>query len=164
MLDQPAISGFSSTNQNFFQLFYNTASSPSCKREYLIQRVKITKSYYDKNHRRYKQTHEYLVEAMRTKNSTYKRADMHIRSYSINEASSRSTLIEAEIGCGILPNEATGNTWPYSRGTLYKEIQGYQPTPGVYNKIKFDFSKSYSLGVEFHETGIKSITWPYFIK
>lgn len=164
LLNQPAIAGFNSTSKNFFQLFYNTAIAPSCKRDYLIQRVKKSRSYYDSHDRLYEQTHEYLVEVFKTKNKALKGADQHYRSYTIRDAPKQSTLVEAEIGCGYIQNVTQGRKWPYGRDILYKEVQGYSFSPGVYNKVKYDYSQKYSFSAEFSENGLKSVRWPYFIR
>lgn len=163
-MGQPAVSGFSSTNKNMYMLFYNTAFSPTCNREYLIQRVKITKSFYDDNKRKYKETRDYLVEVMKTKGRSIKRADAHYKSYSLNNSAKRTTVVDVEIGCGVIPHQAQGRDWPYDKGSLYELVQNYSPSPGYYDRVLFDFSTKYSFGMTFSVNGIESIKWPYFIK
>ena len=163
-MEQPAVVGFNSTNNNMFMLFYNTAFSPTCNRNYLIQRVKVTKSYYNHNNNKHRETHVYLVEVMKTKGRSTKRADGHYRSYSLNKHAKRSIDIDIEIGCGVIPNETQGHSWSYAKNSLYELVQNYSPNPGYYDEVKFDFSTKYSFGMTFSTNGIESIKWPYFIK
>ena len=163
-MEQPAVFGFNSTNKNMYMLFYNTAFSPTCKRNYLIQRVKITKSFYDNHNKKYKETRDYLVEVMKTKGRSIKRADAHYRSYSLNKSTKRTTVVDLEIGCGVIPHKVQGRKWPYNKSILYKLVQNYSRSPGDYDRVIFDFSRKYSFGMSFSVQGIESITWPYFIK
>ncbi len=163
-MSKTGTSAFNKKNGNFFMLFYNLAQAPTCKRNYLVQRVKLTKSYFDKDGKRYKRTTDYLVEVMKIKGKSLKRADEHYRSYSLNEAHRRMVDIRAEIGCGIVRGEAEGVKWPYSRRRLYERVQDYSQTPGTYDDVVFDFSQKYSFGVEFTRNGIQQIKWPYFVK
>lgn len=163
-MDKAAVAVFNPVNKNIFVLFYNLAKAPSCRREYLIQRVRISKAFFDDRGSQYRQKNEYLVEVMKTKRGVMKRADEHYRSYSLNEANKRSVVVDLEIGCGVIPNIAEGYAWPYDRGRLYELVQNYSKSPGYYEKIVFDFSTKYSFNVEFAEDGIEFLKWPHFIK
>lgn len=162
-MTKAGVAKFNKENGKFFMLFYNMAKAPSCRRDYLVQRVKLTKSYYKKNGRMYDQRHEYLVEVMKTKRKSTKRADEHVRSYSLNGAYRRVVKVEAEIGCGVVQNKTEGNRWPYSKRSLYELIQDHSDSPGCYEDVRFEFSNKYSFGVDFNRDGIKAIEWPYFI-
>lgn len=155
---------YNKDNGNFYMLFYNLAKAPSCDREYLVQRVKLTKSYFKKNGKLYKKKYEYLVEIMKTKNRTVKRADEHFRSYSLSGAYRREIKVEAEIGCGVVTGEAEGKKWPYKRSSLYELVQDYSGSIGFYDDINFDFSKKYSFGGSFQEEKLNSVSWPDFMR
>ena len=112
---------------------------------------------------RYHLRYQYLVEVMKTKGKSIKRADEHVRSYSLNGGYRRVIKIEAEIGCGVVKNKAEGIRWPYSKRSLYELIQNYSDSSGCYDDVRFEFSNKYSFGVDFTKDGIKAIEWPYFI-
>lgn len=158
------ISRFNKDNGNFFMLFYNQAKAPSCRREFLVQRIKLTKSYYNSDGKEYKRTHEYLVELFKIDEKSIRKADEHFRSYDLNEAYRRIVTVTAEIGCGVVRKKIEGRKWPYSRGSLYRQVQPYSESYGLYRDVKYDFSREYSFEVDFNREGIKRIRWPDFLK
>lgn len=155
---------FEINNGSFFMLFYNLATAPSCRREYLVQRLKITKSFYNKHGKEYKRTHEYLVEVFKTRDKRILRADEHYRSYNLNNTYRRATRVDAEIGCGFIKKKAEGRTWPFSRKRLYKLIQDYSVDRGCYDDVVFEFSRSYSFSFDFDVNGLNSVAWPPFLR
>lgn len=157
-------SKYNKENDNFYMLFFNLAKAPTCKREYLVQRIKLTKSYFNISEVLYKKKYEYLVEVIKTKNKTTKRADQHHRSYSLNEAYRRVIKVEAEIGCGFVKGAAEGKKWPYKKNTLYKLIQDHSEKVGFYDDVRFNFSKKYSFGISFQKGQRKSVSWPSFMR
>lgn len=144
-------------------LFNNLTEASSCKRGFLIQRVKLLKSYFDQNGHLYKTNNKYLVEAFKIKKGK-DRADMHHRSYSLNGAYRRVVKVEAQIGCGQILGVAEGRKWPYSQSKLYVLIQDYSSSKELYEDVVFDFSTTYSFSVDFEAGGIRTLDWPQFVK
>lgn len=157
-------SRYNKKNDNFYMLFFNLAKAPTCQREYLVQRVKLTKSYFNINGRLYKKRYEYLVEVMKTKDKTTKHADQHYRSYYLNKAYKRVIKAEVEIGCGFVNGVPMGKKWPYKKNILYKSIQDHSEKVGYYDDVKFNFSKKYSFEVSFQKGKLNSVSWPAFMK
>ncbi len=162
-LDDVAVSGYNSSTKKFFMLFYNLAEQQECDKEYLIQRVKIRKVSYNKKGKKISDTKTYLVEAMKTSRKAIKRADRHIKSYSLKKAYRRSIFVDIEIGCGTMTNIASTKSWPFAKNKLYKLLQDYSSKVGIYNQIDFDFSKNYNFNFNFDRNGYSSVEWPDFI-
>lgn len=162
-LNEAAIAGFSPKTRKFFMLFYNTAEPQGCNKEYLIQRVKIRKVSYNKRGQIINDTDKYLVEVMKTTGKTIKRADRHIKKYSLNKAYKRSVFAELEIGCGRITNITPSNDWPFAQNKLYKLIQNYSVSEGLYNEVEFEFSEKYLFNFHFSQNGSSSVEWPDFI-
>lgn len=152
-------------NGHFFLLFYNSAIVTGCEKEYLLQRVHITKQYLSRDNEEIKPREElFLVEALKLKdNNKLKRADEHRKRYSIGKAFKRKIIVECEIGWGKIPNKIEGNKWPFEKTTLYHCIQDYSIDPDLYNKVEFDFSKKYTFEFEFTQDGKYSIELPKFL-
>ena len=152
-------------NGQFFLLFYNTARTMGCNREYLIQKVKITKSYFNKDNKEAKPPEElFLVEALKiNRMGQQKRADEHIKRYSIAGTFRRKVVVECEIGWGRIPAKVESYTWPFKKNTLYNRIQDYSPKRGLYDKVLFQCSRKYSYGFEIAQDGRFFLQLPYFI-
>lgn len=147
-----------------YQLFYNSISAPNCKKEYLIQRVKQTKIYYKRNGKISEKSIKYLVEVFKLNSyREIKRADAHHQFHFLGTAASRKTVVDVEVGCGEIGGVAEGFAWPFERKILYKLAQDYSDKIGLYEKVDFEFSKSYSFTSEFDRRGHK-ITWPDFLQ
>lgn len=152
-------------NGQFFLLFYNSARVAGCEKEYLIQRVKITKTFLNQNNEEAKPPEEmFLVEVFKiNKLGELKRADEHHASYSIGNTYKRKTVVECEIGCGKIPKHIEGNKWPFEDNILFEIVQNYSPTPGLYNDVVFDFSESFKHEFEMIRDGRYSLTLPEFL-
>jgi hypothetical protein len=53
----------------------------------------------------------------------------------------------SEVGCGEISGVAEGFAWPFDRQFLYESVQDYSDKTGLYDKVNFEFSKSYSFCV-----------------
>lgn len=139
----------------FYLLYYNMAEAPGCDTEYLLQRVKISKTYLDQKGNKVKpDTVQYLVEAFKLDgHKRMKRADEHMKCYGLENAYKRQTTVDIEIGVGKIPGLVEGRAWPFERNTLYNQIQGYSTEPKLYDKVAFDYSKVYSYYSEFDASG-----------
>lgn len=147
-----------------YQLFYNSISAPNCKKEYLIQRVKQTKIYYKKNGKIAEKSEKYLVEVFKLNSYRQtKRADAHHQFHFLGKATSRKTVVDIEVGCGEIGGVAAGFAWPFDRKILYKLAQDYSDKIGLYEKVDFEFSRSYSFTSEFDRSRNK-IIWPDFLE
>ncbi|RWM87913.1 MAG: hypothetical protein EOR84_28695 [Mesorhizobium sp.] len=146
-----------------YMLFYNSISAPQCKREYLIQRVRHTKIYY-RNRNIADKTVEYLVEVFKLNSYGHtKRADGHVQLHFLGDVQSRKTVVDIEVGCGEVRNVADELAWPFEQKILFKELQDYSNKPGLYDKVSFEFSRSYSFASEFDRNGHK-VTLPDFLQ
>jgi len=161
-MERAAIGKFSKKKGNFYALFGNLVEASLCKRGFLIQRVKLLKSYFNEDGHLYKTNNKYLVEAFKIKKQR-NRVDLHYRSYSLNDADRRVIKVEVEVGCGEIVGVAEGKRWPFPRNTLYNLIQDYSSSKGLYDDVSFDFSRKYSFSVDFESEGIRSLSWPDFI-
>ncbi|WP_287230423.1 hypothetical protein [Mesorhizobium sp.] len=147
-----------------YLIFYNSISAPRCKREYLIQRVRHTKIYYRNNRRIADKTVEYLVEVFKLNNYGHtKRADGHVQLHFLGDVQSRKTVVDIEVGCGEVRSVADGMARPFEQKILFKELQDYSSKPGLYDKVSFEFSRSYSFASEFDRNG-HTITLPDFLQ
>jgi len=160
--DKQAAKGFQ--NQNIFLLFYNFVSAPRCKRNYLLQRVKLTKKFYSADGGAYKQRVLYLVEAMKLDDQKRtKKPDEHRKGYTLGKEFRRELLAEYQVGCAEIKGVAEGDIWPFPDGKLYHKIQDYSETPKLYDLIRFDFSKSYRFTLRFDKKGHYYIDVPNFL-
>ncbi len=66
-------------------------------------------------------------------------------------------------GCGEVRSVADGLAWPFEQKILFKKLQDYSNKPGLYDKVSFEFSRSYSFASEFDRNGHK-ITLPDFLQ
>jgi hypothetical protein len=147
-----------------YLIFYNSISAPQCKREYLIQRVRQTKIYYQENRKIVGKQVKYLVEVFKLNSYGHtKRADRHKQLHFLGEVQSRKTVVDIEVGCGEVRSVAEGLAWPFDRKILFKELQDYSNKPGLYDKVSFEFSRSYSFASEFDRNG-HTITLPDFLQ
>lgn len=147
-----------------YLLFNNSISAPQCKREYLIQRVRHTKIYYQENRKIVGKQVKYIVEVFKLNSYGHtKRADRHKQLHFLGDAQSRKTVVDIEVGCGEVRSVAEGLAWPFEQKILFKELQDYSNKPGLYDKVSFEFSRSYSFSSEFDRNGHK-ITLPDFLR
>jgi hypothetical protein len=140
-------------NGSAFLLFYNSVSAPDCGRDYVIQRVKLTKTDFNENNIEVSREETYLVEIMKTKNGRIKKPDEHVKLYKIGTSTRRHLSAEAEVGCAEIPGVVEGNAWPREPNKLYAVIQDYSTTPGHYFTVRFDDSASYRFDMDFTSSG-----------
>lgn len=158
-LDQTSVAGYK--DNSFFFLFYNFVTAAGCRNDYVIQRIRLSKMYYDFSGNPYKKHEQFLVEALALNHKKEtKRADEHYREYSLGEFSKRKIIIDLEIGCGEIPKVVTGKAWPNPQNSLYYRIQNYSDAPDLYNQVKFGFSSTYRISMEFDRDGKYSLELP----
>ncbi len=150
-------------NGKAFLLFYNHASAPDCGRAYLLQRVKLTKMTFDASGQETSRKEQYLVEVMKTKAGKGKKPDEHLKLYSLGQAERRHLSAEYEIGCGEIPGMLQGSDWPYESNKLYRLIQDYSESPGLYFQIRFDDSATYRFDMNHDAQGVFHLTLPSFV-
>jgi hypothetical protein len=153
-------------NNWFFLLYYNLARAKKCKREYLIQRVKVTAGSYGRGGSHpYRRKTLYLVEVMKLREGKKTaRGDQHLRVYSLGGAFKRKIEVVCEIGWGCIRGELNGDEWPYGKTILYKELQGYSESKGIYDRIRFEVSRKYVTRMEFDKDGKGSVQLPAFLR
>ncbi len=147
-----------SANNKFFSVFHNFARASGCKRDYLIQRVKVTDTGISDKGEGVAPHYKYLVEAFkldadgRFKDSPDQHKTLnYLNTYSLGvNFSKRHTTTDLEIGCGVVPNTFDENKMV---GHTYVEIQDYSSSPGYYDKVVFEFSKKFSIEEEFDSKG-----------
>ncbi|MCA9409449.1 MAG: hypothetical protein H6755_02565 [Candidatus Omnitrophica bacterium] len=149
---------------NFFILFYNLAKAQNCPRDYVIQTVRLDKSFYDAQGKRFKFEQEFLVEAIKLNSKKQiKRADEHRKRYSLGDSFRRDTQVFFEIGCGEVPGYFEGESWPKSNEILYYLIKDYTSSTDVFNQVKFDASAKYQFSFVFDRLGNYSYVLPEFL-
>jgi len=147
-----------SANNKFFSVFHNFASASGCKRDYLIQRVKVTDTGISDKRENVAPHYKYLVEAFKLNadGRIQEIPDQHktlnyLNTFSLNvNFSKRHTTTDLEIGCGIVPNKFDKDKMV---GHTYVEIQNYSLKPGYYDQVVFEFSKKFSIEEEFDSKG-----------
>ena len=148
-------------NNFFFLLFYNFITASGCPNDYVIQRTKIRKLYYDFSGIQYKDQRQFLVEAIKlTPRLEIPKADEHRKAYSLGGAARRKIIIDSEIGCGNIFDVIEEKPWPYGRGKMYHRIQDYSKKPGLYKEVDFIFSHKYRITMEFERDGKYSFELP----
>lgn len=159
-MDDYSVVGYK--NNSFFFLFYNFLIVAGCPNDYIIQKVKLSKSYYDISGNPYRQQEQFLVEALALNfRKETKRADEHRKEYALGNFYKRKIVIDLEVGCGGIPRVIKGKGWPYPQHRLYYRIQDYSDEPGLYNRVHFDFSSQYRITMEFDRDGKYSLDLPY---
>lgn len=160
VMEEYSVAGYQ--DNTFFLLFYNFVTAVGCPNDYVIQRVRLNKLYYDFSDDPYKSQEQFLVEVLplNLKKET-KRADEHRREYALGKFSKRKITIDLEIGCGEIPKVVTGNAWPDPENVLYHKVQDYSDQPGFYNKVEYRFSSTYRITMEFDRDGKYSLELPY---
>jgi len=147
-----------SANDRFFSVFHNFARASGCKRDYLIQRVRVTDTGLSDKGENVAPHYKYLVEAFKL-NVDGRIQEMpdqhktlnHLNTSSLNvRFSKRHTITDLEIGCGIVPNKFDKDKMV---GHTYVEIQNYSLKPGYYDQVVFEFSKKFSIEEEFDSKG-----------
>ncbi|RWQ04143.1 MAG: hypothetical protein EOS82_13805 [Mesorhizobium sp.] len=107
-----------------YLIFYNSISAPQCKREYLIQRVRQTKIYYQENRKIVGKQVKYLVEVFKLNSYGHtKRADRHKQLHFLGDAQSRKTVVDIEVGCGEVRSVAEGLVGLSSRKSCLKSCR-----------------------------------------
>ncbi len=163
-LNNQVISTYNNKKNKFFLLFFNMIDSEGCDKDYLIQRVRIKKVSYDFYGKQSSTSWQHLVEVFKIQNGNIKKADRHIKKYSLNKEYIREVFTDVEVGCGKIPGIVEGKHWLYGRNSLYKLIQDYSAEPGLYDDVYFDFSSGYTFDFSFAADGSSSIELPYFIQ
>jgi len=163
-LGQYKVAEYNPSNKNIFLLFYNLVSAPTCNRDYMIQKVRLDKYAYDQNGNLTNRRNLHLVEVMKLNSEKrLKRADRHVRRYSLQNNHRRRVVLEVEIGCGTIPGLVESRRWPYRPGILYKLVQDYSTDPGLYDHVRFETSKRYGMEFEFDANGNHTVEWPSFL-
>lgn len=151
-------------NNNIYFLFYNLACAYQCKKNYLIQKVRLEKTYF-KNSKRVAQESEYLVEVLKLNQfKQTKKPDEHVKRYALGNYDARELILTVEIGCGEIPGVVQGNAWPYDSKVLYHCLQDYAGSPGYYDMVQFQFSSKYRMEVYFSRDNEFRFVLPDFLK
>lgn len=162
-LEKGAVAKYDLSKEKFFLLFYNLAETNYCPYNYLIQRVKVNKKYYNRSGNVVKESNYHLVEVMKTKNGKIKRADGHIKKYSLGNSYKRKISVTCEIGCGKIDGVLDSKYWPYGKSSLYELLQDYSQNIGMYNKVYFKFYNKYSYSFDFSKDGQSNVKFPAFV-
>jgi hypothetical protein len=142
---------FSYRNNRLFYLFYNDVMHIPEKR-YLIQRIKRTKINYPRNGKP-EESVDYQVEAMKSANGHLKKPDQHFGSYGLRGFEKRTIFKEFEVGCGTIDDHDGDGSWPFDPGVLFEQLQPYSQRKGLYDRIAYERSKTWTLTVSFDRAG-----------
>jgi len=149
------------TGRRLFYVFYKTVDEAAGPRQYLLQRIrKIERFYASADDRNPRVQESFLVEAFKLQGGSLKRPDQHFGSFGLGDCYRREVVKEYEIGFGELPGIATGDQWPFRRKFLYQAIQNYAADRSLYDQVKFTQSKSWTLQVNFDQSGSYSVKCP----
>lgn len=163
-LEKNGLLAYNPETTDIMVLFYNLVKAPKCERGYVIQKVRLDKYFLNQANQIIKEKHEYLVEAMKLNNNKMiKRADEHLKFYSLQNSFKRKVVLESEIGCGQISGVAEGIKWPFAANRLYKRIQNYSASPGYYDRVFFESSQKYRMEFEFDAYGNNNAIWPEFM-
>jgi len=145
-----------SDGQYYLSSYCEYKQAPSCNKDYLIQKAKLTKKNLDaEGNKTGPDSVEYLVEAWQLSNVTKKTlaADSHDRKYVRDkEVFEKQYTVEFELGCGIIYRVIESKNWPYN-ATLHNIIQDYSTDKGIYDNVIFDFSVKYESNGSFNREG-----------
>lgn len=151
-------------DKNFYFVFWNTARAKECKRGFLIQRVMRRKIFYQGSTVAIDKS-RYLVEIFKLdKDHRIKGYDQHFQDHALGQYTKREMKVEIEIGCGELPGKAEGYSWPASPYKKYVKLQNYNESKGLFDKVKFDFSRSYQFSTTFSRHEPFTYILPDFMK
>ncbi len=147
-----------SADNKFFSVFHNFARASGCKRDYLIQKVRVTDTGLSDKGEIVAPHYKYLVEAFKLNadGRIKEMPDQHktlnyLNTSSLNVTfSKRHTTTDLEIGCGTVPNKFDKDSMV---GHTYVAIQNYSLKPGYYDSVVFEFSKKFSIEEEFDSKG-----------
>ena len=147
-----------SNGKSYFAAFFDYKRAPTCNRNYLIQKSKLTRKYFYANgSRQMPNTEKYLVEVWKLSepDKTTIWGDRHTRNYKLIDDFKEEYVAEIEVGCGTIPGKFEGDYWP-DNSSVYKLLQDYSEDLGLYPKVKFDFSLSYKMEGSFDAEGAYS--------
>jgi len=145
-----------------FYVFFKTVEGALGDRPWLIQRIRKTERTWATPDAEPEVKVTWQVEVFKTIAGALKRADRHYGSYALEDAARREVVKEYEIGFGEIPGTCEGKEWPFDSGILYKELQPYQETAGLYDQVTFASERRWSLTVEFDAQGRYRIASPAF--
>jgi len=156
MMDEKHFVG--SNGDYFFDIFFDMKRSKDCPKDYLIQRVRVFRQFFDQNGNLNSENEvKYLVEAWRLGDDKKTiAADQHWRHYRIEQDSRRTFRIDIEVGCGRIPRVIEVQEWPYEED-VHHLIEGYDEDLGHYEDVIFDFSTKYKVYGEFDKDGKYSV-------
>jgi len=148
-------------DDKLFLLFYNFITANGCQNDYIIQKVKLNKVYYDYSGIQYKEENQYLLEVIRLNfQKETEKADEHYREYALGKASRRRITVDLEVGCGKIPGVLEKAGWPYEPTVLQYTLQNYSERPELYEKVKFNFSANFRYSMIFDRRGHYSVEIP----
>jgi len=152
-------------NNHFFMLYYFFVKAVGCPQDYLVQRIKTTKTNYSQLGRKLEEEKFYFVEAVRLNaNKETFRAKEHYHDDSLKGAKKRNTLVEIEIGCGTILEELEDIPWPFDPSETERPIQEYSNEPILYDEIKYKFSTKFKYYYKMDERGMSTVHWPTVLR
>lgn len=148
-------------DQRLYYLFYNAVDHSPADPPWLIQRVKKTiRNYRTPDDTEPETQITYLVEVLKTRLGSSIRPDQHFGSFGLHGSYKREIIKEIETGVGEIPGVATGRPWPFRKDTLFRQLQDYAGERGLYDRVKYASSQTWTLSVSLDREGNYSIEVP----
>ena len=164
-LDETRVAGYDPDRRIMYMLFFSTASAPGCERDFLIQRVKLTKSRLHRDSDMTDVRVEHLIEVLRLNPDRETMVSTrHQHNYGLGNVYMRTVKAEYEIGCGSLPGIAEGRPWPFSPDERFRLVEGDPLKSPHYGSVRYDFSTTFGLEMEFNGDGLFRVDWPDFMQ
>lgn len=141
-------------------VFYKVTENAFGDRPYVIQRIRKTERSWATPDTKPEEKVTYQVEVFKTFAGTLKRPDQHFGDFGHQGLHRREIVKEYEIGFGEVPGACEGTAWPYAPDSLFHMLQAYGPEPGLYERVAFTASRTWSLTVALAMDGTYAIRSP----
>ncbi len=90
---------------------------------------------------------------MKATNGHMKKPDQHFGSYGLRGFDKRTIVKEFEVGYGTIEQYGDGGGSPFDPGILFKQLQPYSQRRGLYDRIHYERSTTWTLSVSFDRAG-----------
>lgn len=147
-------------NGRVWYVFYKVTENAFADRPYVIQRIRKIERSWASPDATPEEKVTYQVEVFKTLAGTLKRADQHFGDFGMQGLYRREIVKEYEIGFGEVPGVCEGTAWPFAADSLFRMLQPYGPERGLFGKVAFTVSRTWSLTVALAADGTYAIRSP----